>query len=126
MQTLNEKKPLRLVKSTDSLEGSKMTGFTRTMVASDKYYKQVEYYAQKILRTSDVAEIINILDVVLSETNGLQLTGEVSVAQEQIQHAERKIKLLEKELEQLKELVHTDQATGAFNRRGLDEYLFMN
>ncbi len=108
MQTLNEKKPLRLVKSTDNLEGSTMTGFTKTMVASDKYYKQVEYYAQQILRTSDVAEIINILDVVLSETNGLQLTGEVSAAQEKIQHAEQKIELLENELEQLRELVHTD------------------
>ena len=121
MQILNEKKPLRLVKSTDNLEGSKITGFAKTMVASDKYYKKVEHYAQQIRRTTDVDEIINILDVVLSETKGLQLTDEVNTAQEQVQQAEQKIELLKSELEQLRELVHTDQMTGAFNRRGLDE-----
>ena len=121
MQILNERKPLRLVKSADNLEGSKITGFTKTMVASDKYYKKVEHYAQQIRRTADVDEIINILDVVLSETKGLQLTDEVNAAQEQVQHAEQKIELLKSELEQLRELVHTDQMTGAFNRRGLDE-----
>ena len=121
MQILNERKSLRLVKSTDNLEDAKMTGFTKTMVASDKYYKQVEYYAQQIRRTSDVDEIINILDVVLSETKDLQLTDEVNAAQEQVQHAEQKIKLLESELEQLRKLVYTDQVTGAFNCRGLDE-----
>ncbi len=121
MQILNERKPLRLVKSTDNLEGSKITRFTKTMVASERYYKQVEHYAQQIRRTSDVDEIINILDVVLSETKGLQFTDEVNAAQEQVQHAEQKIELLKGELEQLRELVHTDQMTGAFNRRGLDE-----
>ena len=94
MQILNEKKPLRLVKSTDNLEGSKITGFAKTMVASDKYYKKVEHYAQQIRRTTDVDEIINILDVVLSETKGLQLTDEVNTAQEQVQQAEQKIELL--------------------------------
>ena len=121
MQILNERKPLRLVKSTGNLEGSKMTGFTKTMVASDKYYKKVEHYAQQIRGTNDVDEIINILDVVLSETKGLHLTDEVNAAQEQVQHAEQKIELLKSELEQLRGLVHTDQMTGAFNRRGLDE-----
>ena len=113
MQILNERKSLRLVKSTDNLEDAKMTGFTKTMVASDKYYKQVEYYAQQIRRTSDVDEIINILDVILYETKDLQLTDEVSAAQEQIQHAEQKIELLKKELEQLRELVHTDLVVDA-------------
>ena len=121
MQILNERKLLRLVKSTDNLECSRMTGLKNTMVASDKYYKQVEYYAQQIHRTSDVDEIINILDVVLSETKGLQLTDEVNAAQEQVQHAEQKIKLLESELEQLKKLVHTDQVSSAFNHRDFDE-----
>lgn len=121
MQVLNERKPLRLVKSADFLEGRAMTGSKKNMFDSDKYYQKVESYAQQIRQTSDVDEIINILDIVLSETKDLKFTDEVYAAQEQVQHAEQKIELLKSELEQLRELVHTDQMTGAFNRRGLDE-----
>jgi len=121
MQMINAKTSLRLVKSTDTAENSIMSDSKKTTVDSEKYYKQVERYAQQIRGTNDVDEIINILDVVLSETKGLQFSDEVYAAREQVQRAEKKIELLKSELEQLRELVHTDQMTGAFNRRGFDE-----
>ncbi|WP_293005105.1 GGDEF domain-containing protein [Nitrosomonas sp.] len=91
------------------------------MIDSEDYYKQVERYADQIRKTRNADEIIRILDVVLSETRGLKFSDEVFAAQEQVKRAERKIELLKGELEQLRGLVQTDQMTGAFNRRGLDE-----
>ena len=101
-----------------------MTDSKDTLIGSETYYKQVEHYAQKIRNTKDVDEIIDILDKVLVETKGLRLADEVNAAQTQVQIAEQKIELLKDELAQLRELVHTDQMTGAFNRRGLNE-IFM-
>jgi diguanylate cyclase (GGDEF)-like protein len=58
---------------------------------------------------------------VLSETRGLRFSDEVFTAQEQVKRAEQKIESLKSELEQLRGLVQTDQMTGAFNRRGLED-----
>ena len=121
MQVTKEKKSLRLIKSIDTVKDPATLDRRRSSIGSDEYYQHVERYAQQIRHTSDVNEIINILDLVLSETRGLQLNDEVHVAEEKVQHAEQKIELLKNEMEQLRELVHTDQMTGAFNRRGLEE-----
>ncbi|MDP1557318.1 MAG: GGDEF domain-containing protein [Nitrosomonas sp.] len=121
MQVAKERRRLRLVKSADTIRDPIMTKNKKPLIDSDAYYKQVEHYAQQIRGTSDVDEIISILDIVLSETKELHFSDEVCAAREQMQHAERKIELMKGELEQLRELVHTDQMTGAFNRRGLDE-----
>lgn len=107
---------LRLVKSSDSI-----TSEQKNMVDSDDYYKQVERYAEQIRKTNSADEMIRILDIVLSETRGLRFNDEVFAAQEQVKRAELKIEALKGEIEQLRGLVHTDQMTGAFNRRGLDE-----
>jgi diguanylate cyclase len=91
------------------------------MIDSEDYYKQVERYAEQIRNTRNADEIISILDIVLSETRGLRFSDEVFTAQEQVKRAEQKIESLKSELEQLRGLVQTDQMTGAFNRRGLDD-----
>lgn len=121
MQVTKEKKSLRLIKSIDAVKNPVTIDRRKSSIDSDEYYRHVERYAQQIRHTSDVNEIINILDLVLSETRGLQLDDEVHVAEEKVQYAEQKIELLKNEMEQLRELVHTDQMTGAFNRRGLEE-----
>jgi diguanylate cyclase len=121
MQVTKERKSLRLIRSIDNVKEPTMIDRGKSSIGSDEYYRHVEHYAQQIRHTNDVDEIINILDLVLSETRGLQLNDEVDTAQEQVQHAEQKIELLKNEMEQLRELVHTDQMTGAFNRRGLEE-----
>lgn len=111
-----QKRMLRLVKSDDAIKSEQ-----KPMIDSEDYYKQVERYAEQIRKTSSADEIIRILDIVLSETKGLRFSDEVFAAQEQVKHAEQKIESLKSELEQLREIVQTDQMTGAFNRRGLDE-----
>ena len=79
----------------------------------------------RIRSTDDLGEIINILDVALLETRHLHhSSNEVNKAREQVQRTEQDIEVLKNELEVLKELVHTDQPTGALNRRGLDASFF--
>lgn len=106
---------LRLVKSSNPDSEQK------PMTDSEKYYKQVEQYAEQIRGTKNADEIIKILDVVLSETRGIKFSDEAFAAQEQVKRAEQKIESLKSEIEQLRSLVQTDQMTGAFNRRGLDD-----
>ncbi len=108
---------LRLVKSSPDAIKSEQ----KPMIDSEDYYKQVECYAEQIRKTNSADEIIRILDIVLSETRGLRFSDEVFAAQEQVKRAEQKIESLKSELEQLRGLVQTDQMTGAFNRRGLDD-----
>jgi diguanylate cyclase len=119
MQAIKERKKgsLQLVKPIEAL---KKDG-AESLIGSDDYYKQVERYAQQIRNAKDADEIISILDVVLSETRGLQFSDEVCAAQEQVMLAEQKIASMKRELEQLRTLVQIDQMTGALNRRGLDE-----
>lgn len=85
------------------------------------YRQQIESYARKIRSTTDITEIISILDVALRETKGLETNNEVQAAQAQVQKAERKIEVLISDLEELRKLAHADQLTGALNRRGLDD-----
>jgi len=113
--TKYKKGMLRLVKSS-TLESEQ-----KFMTDSEKYYKQVEQYAEQIRNTRNPAEIVRILDIVLSETRGIKFNDETFAAQEQVKRAEQKIESLKNEIEQLRGLVQTDQMTGAFNRRGLDD-----
>lgn len=113
--TKNKKGMLRLVKS------SNLESEQKPMTDSEKYYKQVEQYAEQIRNTRNPVEIVRILDIVLSETRGIRFNDEAFAAQEQVKRAEQKIESLKNEIEQLRGLVQTDQMTGAFNRRGLDD-----
>lgn len=115
-EAIKQKKMLRLVKSENTTRREQ-----KPMTNSDDYYKQVQRYAEQIRKTSSADEIIRILDIVLSETRGLRLNDEVFTAHEQVRRAEEKIESLKSELEQLRGLVQTDQMTGAFNRRGLED-----
>ncbi|WP_292977531.1 diguanylate cyclase [Nitrosomonas sp.] len=122
MQTSDEKKVLQLVKS--STTGKKKIssgGKNRKPVSgADEYSQQVEQYANRIRETSDINEIIEILDTVMGETRNLRYSNEMYRAQEQVQLAENRIESLKQELEQLREMIHYDPMTGALNRRGLD------
>lgn len=50
-----------------------------------------------------------------------RLRGEAADAQRELAAAQARIRQLESQLQQMDELVHEDQLTGALNRRGLDE-----
>ena len=114
--TSNKRGMLRLVKSSNLVESEQ-----KPMTDSEKYYKQVQQYAEQIRNTRNADEIVRILDIVLSETREVKFSDEAFVAQEQVKRAEQKIESLKNEVEQLRSLVQTDQMTGAFNRRGLDD-----
>ena len=124
-------KPLRLVKPAAATK-TEMVGASRARSPASAadyyyaaagvgdYYERIARYAQQIRQTNDVNQIINVLDEALLETRALHTHQEVQTAREQVERAERKIEALKNELEQLRELVHADPLTGAFNRGGLD------
>lgn len=115
-EAIKQKRILRLVKSTSAIKSEQ-----KPMINSDDYYKQMQRYAEQIRKTNNADEIIHILDIALSETRGLRFSDEVFTAHEQVKRAEENIESLKSELEQLRGLVQTDQMTGAFNRRGLED-----
>lgn len=122
MQTLS-KKQLKLVKSADIAEENETSQEGgKSLLTIDEYYQHAEQYAREIRKTQDVSEIIRILDAVLSETRDLHQSDGMSNARQEISDAEQKIESLKHELALIRELVHTDQMTGLFNRRGLDEH----
>ena len=87
------------------------------------YYARIEQYAQMIRQTSDVGEIIAILDEALGQTRAMHTKNEVAEARAQVVAAEQRIEQLRAELALVGKLVREDQLTGALNRRGLDEAL---
>ena len=87
------------------------------------YYARIEQYAQMIRQTSDVEDIIAILDQALNQTRALHSANEVAAAHAKVAAAEQRIEQLRGELELVGKLVREDQLTGALNRRGLDEAL---
>jgi len=90
------------------------------------YHQKIEGYSQKIGKTNNITELSHLLDDIMQDTRVIQASAlrsheELVSTRKQVQDSEDKIKQLEQELEQISELVHEDQLTGALNRRGLDE-----
>ena len=90
------------------------------------YHQKIESYSQKIGKTNNITELSHILHDIMQDTRVIQASAlrsheELVRTRKQVQESEDKIKQLEQELEQVSELVHEDQLTGALNRRGLDE-----
>jgi len=106
-----------------SKQGLRAHGERKPPADTDDYYKHIAIYAQKIRQTSDVGEIIAILDEALSHTRALHTSDEVAIARRQVLTAEQRIENLKSELELVNKLVREDQLTGALNRRGLDDAL---
>jgi diguanylate cyclase len=96
-------------------------GGRRLPADADDYYKRITICAQKIRETSDVGDIITILDEALGQTRALHTADEVAIARQQVVTAEQRIEQLRSELELVNKLVCEDQLTGALNRRGLDD-----
>ncbi|BBL35047.1 diguanylate cyclase DosC [Nitrosomonas stercoris] len=124
MQISDEQKVLKLVNPSNTKTKKKRTGVEEKSkkygAEAEVYGQQVEQYARRIRETSDVNEIIGILDTVLGETKNLRYSNEIYNAQEQVRLAENQIEALKQELEQMRAMIHCDPMTGALNRRGLD------
>lgn len=102
---------------------ARMPGGPSLAAAPAEYYKRIENYAQKIRETTDVRDIIGILDEALNETRALHTANEMAIVRQQVVLAEQRIEHLKSELELVNKLVREDQLTGALNRRGLDDAL---
>lgn len=111
---------------------SLMTTFIDRMGAltesTGEYHAKIENYNQKIGKADNLPELSSILqdimhDTRVIQTNVLRSHEEMLSARKQATEAEERIRKLEDELEQISELVHEDQLTGALNRRGMDEML---
>lgn len=92
------------------------------------YHTKIFEYSQRIKGADNLAALSQILDEVMRDTRVIQDSAyrsheELLVTRKQAQQAEEKVRQLEQQLEQTSELVHSDQLTGALNRRGLDETL---
>jgi diguanylate cyclase len=90
---------------------------------ADDYYKRIQTYALQIRGSSDIGDIIAILDQALGQTRALHTADEVAIARRQVVTAEKRIEQLKSELELVNKLVREDPLTGALNRRGLDDAL---
>ncbi len=90
------------------------------------YHTRLEDYAQKIRQTDDLGQLNVMLTDLIADTRAAQLDtartrDELLAARRQVEAAEVKVKELERELEQVSELVQEDQLTGVLNRRGLED-----
>lgn len=111
---------------------SLMTTFIDRMgeltASTGEYHAKIENYNQKISRADNLPELSHLLEDIMRDTRVIQTSvmrshEELISARKQVTDAEERIKKLEGELEQISELVHEDQLTGALNRRGMDEML---
>lgn len=96
--------------------------------STGEYHAKIEGYSQQIKKADNLAELNTILDDIMHDTRTIQASAqrsheELISARKQAHDAEERVRKLEQELEQVSELVHEDQLTGALNRRGMDEAL---
>src|SRR5574343_1061399 len=94
--------------------------------ATSDYHDKIERCSVKISAANNITELENVIDEVMRETRHIQLSAkqsrnELRQAQEQVNEAESRIRLLEAELASTSDMMRHDQLTGALNRRGLDE-----
>jgi diguanylate cyclase len=93
-----------------------------------EYHDKIGVCAEKISKTNDIAEISDVLDVVMQQTRAVQLAAqrsrdELLAMRSRVQEAEQEVARLQEELSQASEMVRHDPLTGALNRKGMDEAL---
>lgn len=94
--------------------------------STGSYHDKIERCAEKISQASDIAELTQVLDEVMSATRAAQLDArrthdELQQMRQKVAAAEAEVQRLQQELAQASELVRHDPLTGALNRKGMDE-----
>ncbi len=94
-------------------------------ISTGDYHDKIEGYSQKIASSNNLNELGHLLEDIMQDTRVIQASTlrsheELVNSRKQVEEAEARISMLQKELAEVSELVHQDQLTGALNRRGLD------
>ena len=89
------------------------------------YHQKIEMYSQKIAKSNNLTDLGSLLNDIMQDTRLIQASAlrsheELLESRKQVENAEARIVMLERELSEVSELVHQDQLTGALNRRGFD------
>jgi diguanylate cyclase len=99
----------------------------KSMVTSTGDYEtRLNEYATRIRQTSDISDLGKLIDSIISDTSGVQVTiansrQEMLAAQTRVQEAEQRIQELEVQVSKLGDLTRADPLTGILNRRGMDD-----
>jgi diguanylate cyclase len=109
-----------------NLIGVFVSRLSEMTASTTEYHGKVETYAERLKRADDIDSLRNLVDELMGDTRSMQIDvtrnrDEISEAKRQAEEAERRVKKLQAELEQVSEQVSQDQLTGALNRRGLDD-----
>jgi diguanylate cyclase len=91
-----------------------------------EYHERIGVCAAKISKASDIAELSDVLDVVMQETRTVQLAAqrsrdELTEMRTRVQEAELEVARLQEELAQTSDMVRHDSLTGVLNRKGMEE-----
>jgi diguanylate cyclase len=90
------------------------------------FHDRIDAYSTRIAAADDIGQITDVIDSLSADLLQIrdemrQSHQELVEARSHVQEAEDRIHALEKELEEVANLVREDQLTGALNRRGMDE-----
>ncbi|MDP1651984.1 MAG: GGDEF domain-containing protein [Rhodocyclaceae bacterium] len=96
--------------------------------STGNYHAKIEHCADKISKANDIADLTEVLDVVMQETRVIQLDAqrshdELVQMRDKVEAAEREVERLQVELANASDLVRHDALTGALNRKGMQEAL---
>lgn len=94
--------------------------------STGSYQERLAGYSSRISRAEDLAELADVVDNLSTDMEDIQSVlrkshDDLMEARSHVVQAELRIVALEKELDQVSNLVREDQLTGAMNRRGLEE-----
>jgi diguanylate cyclase len=92
------------------------------------YHAKIEHCAERISKANDIADLTEVLDVVMQETRIIQLNAqrshdELIQMRDKVVAAEREVERLQVELANASDLVRHDALTGVLNRKGMDDAL---
>lgn len=94
--------------------------------STGNYNARIKDYSARIAQAEDISELTDVVDGLSNDMAQMEQEmgrshGELVAARTHVEEAEIRIQTLEKELEEVSNLVREDQLTGALNRRGMEE-----
>ena len=94
--------------------------------STGQYSEKFDSYAQKIRDADDLPSLTPLLEGLLNDTRALQADvirsrDELTVARQRVQEYETRLHTMERELEEISELIREVALTNTLNRRGLEQ-----